>query len=703
MGLPLQTENYYNNSGGLDLKSSPTKVPEVKASLSLNVDYSIDGAFATRNGSTIMNQSDGIPQQIAGAPKTLLLYDYRKSDGTQVNIICAGTSIYHSLVTPVAQVTGLSASLPHPDIEFVVTNDNEYALWGNGVDTNLKFDGSTWTNLSITDPGNPTVAPNGAGTLTGDFEYYVQFQRQVGGVAVQVSDLNPVAQTITAAANIIQITRPASPDSQVTHWTLFRLSPTSTGVYYQIVDGSGDPVTIAIATTTYDDNIADDGTIEAEFDNQAAPTSAIIETDDFGQTWYIDADRLTDALVSKPYKPWNVPSENLQIFDGRVQCAKRCFGTIVFGTDRSLWVQNGSFDTTDSRKFSSKIGILNNRCAVGDESLYILGTNRKFYPITPTDFSQNEMRLTDNTSLEVEPLLQQINAANIDEVCMEYYTTATVAKVMISAPLGVSTNNSLIVYNESQSQNQQDPCWQFWNNTNASALRLFEISGVINLYSGDYNGFLWKLDDDSTNGDGAEVNGTVTSSTNTTLTDSTLTLDVNEMVGKTVRIISGVGEDQVRTIISNTSTTLTVSAWDTNPTTSSEYTIGGYDVYHFCNWKFVLVSYDTLKQLWYLWANANASGDYNITIILQTDFDTTVTNQVEILFNLTSANTIWGSFIWGEAVWGAQSVFQDRIRQYARFRAIRLGFQNRKAGQPFQINGFSISSQDKKLFFRSAA
>lgn len=708
MGIPLISKSFYDNSAGLDTRSSPTKVAEDAASLCLNIDYSTDGAFFTRNGSTIQNVTATLPAQIAGAPSMLAIYDYHKSDGTEA-IVSVGNDgkIYQGLDTPVATVTGLTANHV-PDFEFVVTGDDEFLIFGDGVNTNLKFDGTTWTNLSLPAATAPTLADHAAGTLpAGDYYYYVSYARTVGGVIVQESELSPISAKITIAINRqIRVTIPLCVETLATGVTaqcnarvIYRISPTSAGLAYRLT-------TVTDNTTLfYDDNTAVDGTIEAEFDNEAPGPSAIFELDDYGQVWFQDADRLTDTYTAKAYKPWNAPTDNLSIFDAGINCIKRCFGTLVFGTMRSLWVQNGTYDTTDPRKFSSLLGILNNRCAVpGNGTLYITATNRKVYPITPTDFSQNEMRVGDAMSEIIGSLFSQIGASNNDDVAMEYYTKANVAKLVVSAPLGGNgANNYLLIFNELQAQAKQGPVWQPWNNINACCLKLMTVSGAIGLYSGDYNGFLWLLDDDTTNGDGAEDNGTVTSAGASTLTDTTKTWTVNQYVGIIVRITVGSGIDQFRTIVSNTATALTLdSAWITTPNSASEYTIGGYDNYHFTNWKFVIGSYDTLKRLWFLIANANASGDYPISVIIQTDFNQSLTDQIIINFSLASGNTLWRDFLWGAAIWGAFSVFQSRYRQETLFRAIRFGFYNRKAGQPFQINGFSVSAQDKGLFYANS-
>ena len=712
MGIPLQTIPYYDLGGGLNVKSSPTKVAEDESSLHLNVDYSPDGAAVTRNGSRIVNRyapfGISIPNQMLGAPTTLLMFDYRKSDGTAIPVSAVGLDIKQGLTTPTNAVLPITITSQNiPDFEFQVTDDDEWLFWGNGVDSNLKFNGSTWSLWSIVQPTSTMTAAQGAVGLlgAGAYSYYVSFARVVSGVIAQESDLNATAATVTIAANhqINLANIPVSSDPQVNARVIYRLSPTSSGVYYRLT------TILDNTTTVYVDNNPIDGTIEAEFDNQTAPKSAVFE-EYMGRMYMVDAANLTDVYFSKINRPWNVPNgtrtanANFQIFDGPVRCIRRLYGALIFGTDRSLWVLNGDILTNEPRRISSITGILNNRCMVGETTGYFFGTNRKFYNLSPTDFSQSEIRTDAPGSIKIDPILSQISPNASDTVCMEYYTAPNVAKVVISVPIGVnSENNHLLIYNETQSQLKQKPVWQVWDNINANALRQFIISNVINLYSGDYNGFFWKLDDPTIFGDGYADNGTISLATANLLTDLGKNWPFNGLVGMRVRIISGIGQDQVRTIVSNTANTLTLDQnWVQNSGSPAEYTIGGYDVYHFTNWKYVIENYDFLKQLWFVWVNANASGNYTIQLILQIDFDQSEANQQTLFINLAAINSIWGFFLWGVGYWGAQAVFQDRFRAFLRFRAIRVGFKNRKAGQPFQINGLSLSVQNKGLFFGAA-
>lgn len=73
--------------------------------------------------------------------------------------------------------------------------------------------------------------------------------------------------------------------------------------------------------------------------------------------------------------------------------------------------------------------------------------------------------------------------------------------------------------------------------------------------------------------------GTATSATSTTLVNSAKTWTVNSWSNYQVRITAGTGLGQVRSITSNTATTLTVPTWTTTPDATSVYTIEGNDDY----------------------------------------------------------------------------------------------------------------------------
>jgi hypothetical protein len=91
--------------------------------------------------------------------------------------------------------------------------------------------------------------------------------------------------------------------------------------------------------------------------------------------------------------------------------------------------------------------------------------------------------------------------------------------------------------------------------------------------------------------------GTATAGGASTLTNSAKTWTVNQWTQSQVRIVSGTGAGQIRTIASNTATVLTTSAaWTTAPDATSVYSIEGNDDF-----------------LYYMGSNASAVYRYSIS------------------------------------------------------------------------------------------
>lgn len=67
--------------------------------------------------------------------------------------------------------------------------------------------------------------------------------------------------------------------------------------------------------------------------------------------------------------------------------------------------------------------------------------------------------------------------------------------------------------------------------------------------------------------------GKVTTATSTTLVDSSKAWAIDIWKDYTVCILTGTGQGQARLIISNTSNSLTVAAWDTQPKAGAEFSI----------------------------------------------------------------------------------------------------------------------------------
>lgn len=95
--------------------------------------------------------------------------------------------------------------------------------------------------------------------------------------------------------------------------------------------------------------------------------------------------------------------------------------------------------------------------------------------------------------------------------------------------------------------------------------------------------------------------GTATAGGATTLTNAAKAWATNQWANSQVRIVSGTGAGQIRTIASNTATVLTVSAsWGTNPDATSVYSIEGNDdfIYLMGNAAVTLYRYSITANTW---------------------------------------------------------------------------------------------------------
>jgi len=115
---------------------------------------------------------------------------------------------------------------------------------------------------------------------------------------------------------------------------------------------------------------------------------------------------------------------------------------------------------------------------------------------------------------------------------------------------------------------------------------------------------------------GAIASGTATAGAAATLTNSGKAWATNQWANYQVRITSGTGAGQIRTINSNTGTVLTVSAnWTTNPDATSVYVIEGNDdwIWVIGNNAVTMFRY-AISGIAGLSANAQATGDTWITV-----------------------------------------------------------------------------------------
>lgn len=698
MGRELLSYDYQDLSGGVDYKSTPQKVAEPDSSYSSNCDYTVDGAAATRLGSSFLSVVGDIPTPILGGPAGLKTAIYQNADASIVTqVTAAGTDIWHSFITPVSAVSGLSGSFPVPDFEMASNQFDDYLIWGNGVDANLKYNG-TWTNLSIVAPATPpTLANGGAGSMpAGEYTYYIVFARETGGTIEEVSDNGPEASITIAINESVDLTAIAvSSDPQVNARVIYRESPTSIGTFYRLT------IIHDNTTTIYTDDSATDGSIAESITNILLPPTKIFE---YYKERLVSVDAADPKIVhfSPSGKPWTyLPSLNW-VSDAAVTCLFKFYNTLIIGTKNGIWVLpndrsvDGATVSSTPQKFSLTIGILNNECACGDNILYILGTDLKVYPIYPTDFENELLRLRNPLSTKIDSVLGEISSAGLAKCRMTFYPAGDRTFIYMAVPIDSGTNSWILTYNETQSLNREEPVWAPWPLINAATIATHYIDGMPTLVTVDDYGFISKRNDPSIYGDGGEDNGIVSSATPTTLTDDTAAWTVNQWRGCPVSMLDGLAQNQQNYVVSNTIDTLTLrTAWNVTPTAGQEFTIGGYDSTHFTNWKSLTGNYNTIKQGFDFFSNLSAIGSYEVDIILQMQSEK-IQEEIIIPVSLAAAGATWGNAIWSQFIWGGATVFNDRERFGfgERFQRIRFGIRSRKAGHPFQCNSVSFTAQD---------
>jgi hypothetical protein len=94
--------------------------------------------------------------------------------------------------------------------------------------------------------------------------------------------------------------------------------------------------------------------------------------------------------------------------------------------------------------------------------------------------------------------------------------------------------------------------------------------------------------------------GTATSATATTIVQTGKTWTASQWYNSQVRIVSGTGAGQIRTITANTADTLTVATWTTTPDATSVYQITGNDdfLYYLGNNAVTLYRYSISANTW---------------------------------------------------------------------------------------------------------
>lgn len=191
-------------TGGMDLRTSVTRMGEDRARLLVNVTLSEPGVLVSRPGYRVLTSDTGgffPPPRIQGGLRAYLRTSTPSTNSTAITIWAKGS------------VLGLSTS-----VEMIsLVSDGEMVGAFDGVSTvsRKSTNGSSWTRLGIA-PGSagPTLSTLSTGGLSSG-EYGVSWTYKARGLAYESNGPSESTITLSASSGAINVVIPNSTDAQV--------------------------------------------------------------------------------------------------------------------------------------------------------------------------------------------------------------------------------------------------------------------------------------------------------------------------------------------------------------------------------------------------------------------------------------------------------------------------------------------------------
>ena len=227
-------------SGGLNPDSNPVLIGDNEATAVRNIRFDQMGSLVSRRGYSRYLDED--------AGSDLLAIGRWLAEGA----VSGGQIIAHTDAGELVEVTaghtvlftGLSLTAGG---RFMGVEDR--AVYSNGVDRPVAYDGSTAYALGVSAPVSaPTVALNGAGSITGVVSYAYTFYDNTTGTE---SNPSPVSADISPSSQSVLLTGLPGGHPRANRVRIYRTDPGGTALFF--LDD------IAVTETTYDDDGATSG------------------------------------------------------------------------------------------------------------------------------------------------------------------------------------------------------------------------------------------------------------------------------------------------------------------------------------------------------------------------------------------------------------------------------------------------------------
>jgi hypothetical protein len=710
-------------SGGMVTNYNYTKVARNQYKRLLNADLYTDGSVNTRKGREKL-----ITTPFVGNPTINSLSIIGQSNSGDF-ILGQGGTVFDELSTGTAVPvrTGLTEGALLSTVNF----DN-YLFCVNGTDTPFMTQGAMANTYRVgivatTNLTGFTVAASAGGDGTdGIHRVTFRYRSTITGARSNSYISGDVIQSTTVTlgggSNTYSITFPVglvSSDAQVDIIDYFaqEAGAVESAPYFYLGSSAN-----SASTYTFGSDVSDDDLIVLErldIDDDPAPSSLRSITEYRGRLFAVQDDY--NVAFSKQRidpsgfvnLPTSWPPDNLLEVgygDGDPLQAVILFADYVFAFKRrSVWILVGDINSSNFgfRRLKTNIpniGLLNKRAAtVAGDRIYFVTDDLKFQYFGMTDFSTTELRLPIiPPSSPISDLFITFAAAYRNNVNVVNFTFGQLTQIWIAfsdGASGLSASNNFNVFVYDYTANNGNGAWGIHTGIEvASSVLARDNNGDYYVFTGDYYGYVWK--NNTTDGDGAIINGTSTGSNTVTTFNDTDSTFASDEIGCFIRIISGTGQDQIRRITSlNSATQYGVTPdWDTVPDNTSVYTVGGinFQLWSRDDWCDEGAPPDFDKYGWYLDIDFDTSpnedgGNYGFEVYLTVDRSQSLTNAV--VRNIESGGSFWGSAIWGESIWSEPLVNFGQIGFDLYFKQISHRIINGYAGQPLKINGWTYTYQ----------
>jgi hypothetical protein len=491
----IDTENL---GGGRNTKYSNTLIKDNEAVDLENFLFNEIGSIKKAPGSVKLN---ALTLDADNAVNTL--YEAIKSDGTSHLLAFCGTKIFVS-TDGGATFSTLKDSGVTANKKWSCYTYADNVLMVNGVDTNQIYNFDTIRDMGLTAPSSaPSVAVGAAGNLTGNYYYKVTFvySGSESNASVASAVIAPAAQKVTLSA----IPTGAS------HCTARKIYRTKAGltVYYFLATINDN------TTTTYSDDDVDDLlnlSLIAPTNNSAPPTASFVTEKDERIFYIMPAS--SDFYYSEILKPELVHGTHYRTVGaddgGSLDSAAAYEGDMFFFKEKKIVDSDGTY-------------------YVGHKTYQLSGTdpdpetgnwvislaNNVVGSISPdsVDYTVSEVLLMQHDGLYSLQRNRLLETIVIDTVALsdkiepdfkkfnKYYLNNASGRIF-------EHRYYLSVPGEGRTSNSEVHVLDFkagaWSKIRGITANCFAVFRNQLIYGGD-GGFIYKIDDDETYFDGAEI------------------------------------------------------------------------------------------------------------------------------------------------------------------------------------------------------